>query len=174
MNASYPDNDYRYYLQHSAKGTTWGDHKYIAIENGRYIYPEDVKRFGGAGRPRGRQRNITGTATVFKQNKGVAGYGNVSSSNAAYDRFKNRSSSQKMIDSAKASYVKDKNKAKSAIEKEKKKLERMNKIRNVLSKGLNGIFAESTKKLKSKTKNVENRLKKLRKRFDNVLKKTIG
>lgn len=41
-NNSYPQNDYRYYLQHSAKGTTWGKHKYIAIKNGRYIYPEDL------------------------------------------------------------------------------------------------------------------------------------
>lgn len=32
------------YLEHSAKGTTWGKHKYIAIKNGRYIYPEDLKK----------------------------------------------------------------------------------------------------------------------------------
>lgn len=31
------------YIKHSAKGTTWGKHKYIAIRNGRYIYPEDVQ-----------------------------------------------------------------------------------------------------------------------------------
>ena len=29
------------YIKHSAKGTTWGKHKYIAIKNGRYIYPDD-------------------------------------------------------------------------------------------------------------------------------------
>ncbi len=28
-------------IRHSAKGTTWGKHKYIAIRNGRYIYPDD-------------------------------------------------------------------------------------------------------------------------------------
>lgn len=33
-----------YYLKHSAKGTTWGDHKYIRKEGNRYIYPEDVKK----------------------------------------------------------------------------------------------------------------------------------
>ena len=35
-----------YSLYHSAKGTSWKskDHKYIAIENGRYIYPDDVAR----------------------------------------------------------------------------------------------------------------------------------
>ena len=32
------------YLEHSAKGSTWGKHKYIAIKNGRYIYPEDLKK----------------------------------------------------------------------------------------------------------------------------------
>ena len=36
-------------LQHSAKGSHWQkkNHKYIAIENGRYIYPDVV---GGAGK----------------------------------------------------------------------------------------------------------------------------
>lgn len=39
--SEYPYNDYRYYLRHSAKGTTWEkkDHKYLYIdENGNYIY----------------------------------------------------------------------------------------------------------------------------------------
>lgn len=36
----YPENDYRYFLEHSSKGTHWKKgHKYIAIVNGRYIYP---------------------------------------------------------------------------------------------------------------------------------------
>jgi hypothetical protein len=35
-------------LKHSAKGTTWGKHKYIAIKNGRYIYPDDT---GSSGQP---------------------------------------------------------------------------------------------------------------------------
>ena len=38
---NYPENDWRDYLSHSYKGTTWGKHKYIAIKNGRYIYPKD-------------------------------------------------------------------------------------------------------------------------------------
>lgn len=37
------------YLEHSAKGTTWGKHKYIAIKNGKYIYPEDLKKKAGQG-----------------------------------------------------------------------------------------------------------------------------
>lgn len=32
-----------YILKHSAKGTTWGEHKYIRKEGNRYIYPDDVK-----------------------------------------------------------------------------------------------------------------------------------
>lgn len=37
--SNYPENDYRNYLEHSQKGSTWKDHKYIDIINGRYIYP---------------------------------------------------------------------------------------------------------------------------------------
>lgn len=44
----YSDNDYRLYLEHSAKGSQRKDHKYISREwkgNGwQYTYPEDVKR----------------------------------------------------------------------------------------------------------------------------------
>lgn len=28
-------------IKHSAKGSIWKEHKYIAIKNGRYIYPEE-------------------------------------------------------------------------------------------------------------------------------------
>lgn len=35
---------YQPHLEHSAKGSHWkSGHKYIAIKNGRYIYPEDIK-----------------------------------------------------------------------------------------------------------------------------------
>ena len=43
----FPANDYRSYLAHSAKGQTWKQHKYIAIRNGRYIYPKDNKHVSG-------------------------------------------------------------------------------------------------------------------------------
>ena len=32
------------YLEHSAKGTSWARHKYIRIEDGVYIYPEDLNK----------------------------------------------------------------------------------------------------------------------------------
>lgn len=46
MKNQYPENDYRYYLEHGTEGKhwTWSEHKYIYIINGRYIYPEDLKR----------------------------------------------------------------------------------------------------------------------------------
>ena len=37
---NYPENDYRNYLEHSSKGQRWKKHKYLAIINGRYIYPD--------------------------------------------------------------------------------------------------------------------------------------
>lgn len=38
----YPQNDWRSYIAHSAKGQKWKTHKYVAIRNDRYIYPENV------------------------------------------------------------------------------------------------------------------------------------
>lgn len=31
-------------LSHSVEGSTWANHKYVAIINGRYIYPEDLQK----------------------------------------------------------------------------------------------------------------------------------
>ena len=49
---AYGNNDYRDYLEHSAKGQKWSNHKYLYITpSGRYVYPEDLrqrsKRHGG-------------------------------------------------------------------------------------------------------------------------------
>lgn len=44
-------------LYHSAKGTTWKKHKYIAIKNGRYIYPSTNKR--SAYGPRSKINSLT-------------------------------------------------------------------------------------------------------------------
>lgn len=35
-------------LYHAEKGSTWSNHKYIRIENGRYIYPEDLEGNSGS------------------------------------------------------------------------------------------------------------------------------
>lgn len=37
------------YIVHSSKGQTWKDHKYLRIENGRYIYPTTAPASGLAG-----------------------------------------------------------------------------------------------------------------------------
>lgn len=44
-------------------GAKWKDHKYIRIENGRYIYPEDLNK--------GRNKNITGAGKEIKK-RGIA------------------------------------------------------------------------------------------------------
>lgn len=43
----YNEAVYKSRLMHSAKGQSWGKHKYIAIKNGRYIYPEDLQKSNG-------------------------------------------------------------------------------------------------------------------------------
>lgn len=61
-------------LEHSAKGQSWGKHKYIAIKNGRYIYPEDLQKggTGGSSRPVGRQKNSIGSMTVKKSQNPIS------------------------------------------------------------------------------------------------------
>lgn len=48
----YPENDYRDYLAHSAKGSHWKEHKYTRIENGNYIYSDSTgkSKFGKYGK----------------------------------------------------------------------------------------------------------------------------
>lgn len=48
------------YLEHSPKGTTWKDHKYIKKENGRYVYPSTQ---GAVGKTVGEQisKNVEDT-----------------------------------------------------------------------------------------------------------------
>ena len=58
-------------LQHSAKGSHWQkkNHKYIAIENGRYIYPDVV---GGAGKHHKSKSNFTFSKKKREQQARVA------------------------------------------------------------------------------------------------------
>ena len=58
------------FLSHSAKGTKWSNHKYIAIENGRYIYPDDVA--GGNSRSSGSANQFT---SQNRQNESYKGNG---------------------------------------------------------------------------------------------------
>lgn len=50
------------FLAHSAKGHAWKQHKYIAIENGRYIYPEDLSKH-----PNARKITVYGSDDYYKQ-----------------------------------------------------------------------------------------------------------
>ena len=58
------------FLSHSAKGTKWSRHKYIAIDNGRYIYPDDVA--GGNSRSTGSANQFT---SQNRQNESYKGNG---------------------------------------------------------------------------------------------------
>ena len=58
--SAYPENDYRSYLEHSARGQKWSNHKYLYITpNGRYVYPEDqtARRVENSFRPIDRSKN---------------------------------------------------------------------------------------------------------------------
>lgn len=54
-------------LRHAAEGSTWKDHKYIAIVDGRYIYPEDVQNGGNSsGSAVATAQTTTSSSTNFK------------------------------------------------------------------------------------------------------------
>lgn len=128
---------------HYAKGETANDHKYLYIDgNGNYIYERKNQR------PIGRRSSVTGSATVFKQNKGIAGKSKILSNNKIQGRFDSRST----LGKAKSSYVNNKN-----------------KVLNVFSIGLNNAF-KFTEETKKKAKN---KVKKLKSQFDSVFKKII-
>lgn len=55
---------------HSAKGTTWKNHKYIAIKNGRYIYPS--KRQASESRRRINQL-VSESPNIVRDSSGKAG-----------------------------------------------------------------------------------------------------
>lgn len=71
--------DYREYkgrneFYHSAKGTTWKKHKYIAIKNGRYIYSKTTNLANKLGWSAKDARNLSrlrgaDAARAYKQNK---------------------------------------------------------------------------------------------------------
>ncbi len=87
MHDKYPENDYRNYLSHSAKGDTWANHKYLYIDaNGRYIYPEDVRQMGAKNAVKGfagyAKRGLSATANRAKA--AVAGLSSKNRERSAY------------------------------------------------------------------------------------------
>lgn len=68
---NYPENDYRSFLEHSSKGSTWKNHKYIEIINGRYIYPatQTIKGVAGAAKTGGVRGAVGYLSTKKKQSQ---------------------------------------------------------------------------------------------------------
>lgn len=56
-------------LSHSAKGTTWKNHKYIKVENGRYFYPKSNNQ--GGINAHGKKRNNWILNNVVSKQNGV-------------------------------------------------------------------------------------------------------
>lgn len=84
MSQAYPQNDYRYYLKHSFKGTTWKkeDAKYLYKKDGRYYYPEDV----GADEASERYRNSKKSVEYI--------YAESAGADEASERYRNRKKSE--------------------------------------------------------------------------------
>ena len=59
-------------LSHSVEGSTWKDHKYVAIVNGKYIYPEDLKKEKGIYATTG---TINGASKTSKASSGSSSSG---------------------------------------------------------------------------------------------------
>lgn len=62
-------------LAHTNEGTKWKKHKYLYIQNGRYIYPEDVRGGGGnsAARAARSGRTVSGPSVPRRQTGAFAG-----------------------------------------------------------------------------------------------------
>lgn len=63
-----------YVLKHSAKGTTWGEHKYIRKEGNRYIYPEDVKKSANDNIEKQKELNEENTENDTRYEKALNDY----------------------------------------------------------------------------------------------------
>lgn len=136
------------YLVHSSKGTTWGKHKYIRIENGRYIYPEDemVDRQRNAKRREGDNRIVkTANELSKKYNNAVDSYYDTKKN--AYRAVRNV---QQGVEDKKQQAVDSYNNTKSNIQQ--KKVETEHKI---VSKGLQTGVDLLSKGLNAKRKQVE-------------------
>lgn len=79
----FPENDYRDYLEHSARGQRWRNHKYIDIVNGRYIYPAEYRNSR-----RSSDLNNTNTKPFYQTH--INGYQMTNYLNMPIQRHKNR------------------------------------------------------------------------------------
>jgi hypothetical protein len=147
----YPENDYRNYLEHSAKGKTWSNHKYVAIKNGRYIYPSTTS--SKSSRPRGRKvdyltETVTNTYTddngrnydvdeeqvveakVYKKGKGLRASGKAPSGYVAGKTITDSQSDSRFA----------------ALKKSKKSKSKKKKASDVLYKSLDSMYGSKFKR----------------------------
>lgn len=72
----------RYYISHSAKGSTWKKHKYIKIANGLYFYPDDYI----GGRHIGNKKKSSNKKETSKNDKKKESKGKASSSKSKTEK----------------------------------------------------------------------------------------
>lgn len=127
-------------LEHSAKGTTWGKHKYIRIENGRYIYADSKgSRDASVGEIRDRLKN-------FKLTK--------SSKSSSKSSSSSKKSSEKKEGSSKSGSAKEKTAtektSKASGSTDEKKVETSSNEYQKETKSVDEHYAELLEKLRAK------------------------
>lgn len=70
MGYSKCDPVYDYVLKHSAKGTTWDEHKYVKKVDGRYYYPEDMKNLDDMHKVSAKEQDAIGEINDSNWNSG--------------------------------------------------------------------------------------------------------
>lgn len=149
----HPYNDYRDYLEHSAKGTHWKKgHKYIAIINGRYIY-EDLKKKASEGLDKiknaaskvvdeyNRQQALRDSREEIRE-KAVELYGERTTNAKASMRDREMNRIKKKQEKAKQDIAKKQYEQKQKERKRKKREERRKKREERRQKKLNDLMKE--------------------------------
>ena len=159
-------------LEHSAKGTTWGKHKYIRIENGRYIYSESQNKGSkkdsysyGSGTSAAREATLAEVSSFLKNFKLSKGKGKSSSKKSGSSKEKKETSEKKGSSKEKSEKSSStKSKGEGTTEKEKEK-----KVQTASSEGekrVRTVDTEYNRYLQSKKKYMDDRsqLDKIRKK----------
>ena len=155
-------------LEHSAKGTTWGKHKYIRIENGRYIYSESQNKGSkkdsysyGSGTSAAREATLAEVSSFLKNFKLTKGKGGKSSSK--------KSGSSKEKSEKKGSSKEKSEKKESTSKKSSSGSEKEEKLQTAASEGeksVRTVDTEYNRYLEDVKKRIDNRseLDKVRKK----------
>lgn len=133
-------------LEHSAKGTTWGKHKYIRIENGRYIYAETDKK-GNSKTRDAKADEIQSFLKRFKVTKGKS-----SSKSSKSSSSKKSGTEKEKTSSAKGTSTKEKTSNGSAKEKtttEEKKIETSTNEQAKATKSVDERYSDLIERLRA-------------------------